>query len=172
MLRIYGCITEDHDLRLVGLAVLICLFGCYTALSLLARARGVRGRASLAWLTAAAMVAGAGVWATHFVAMLAFHPGFTLGYELGLTALSIAIAVAVSWVGFAIALWLRVPLIGGMVFGAAVSAMHFTGMEAVSVPARPHWDVVLVNVARSFAASCYRRLHSGSMHENRIFSIA
>jgi signal transduction histidine kinase len=147
MLRIYGCITEQHDLRLVGLAALICLFGCYTALSLLARARGARGRASFAWLAAAAAVAGSGVWATHFVAMLAFNPGLPLGYELGLTALSIAIAMSMSWISFAITLRFRSPIIGGMIFGTAIGAMHFTGMEALSAPARLHWDVAFVDAA-------------------------
>ena len=147
MFRIYGCLTEQHDLRLVGLAALICLFGCYTALSLLARAKGSQGRISLTWLSAAAAVGGAGVWATHFVAMLAFHAGLPLGYELGLTVLSIAIAMSVTWISFVIALRLRAPVIGGAIFGAAIGAMHFTGMEALSVPARPHWDGGFVGAA-------------------------
>ena len=46
MSRIYGCITEYHDLRLVILAALICLLGCYTALSLLGRARMQSGAVS------------------------------------------------------------------------------------------------------------------------------
>jgi signal transduction histidine kinase len=145
MLRIYGCITAEHDLRLVGLAALICLFGCYTALSLLARARGTSGRAGLIWLTAAAAVAGSAVWATHFVAMLAFHPGFPLGYALGLTLLSIAIAMSMSWLSFAVILRFRSPVIGGMIFGAAISAMHFSGMEAL--PAQLRWDTVFVHAA-------------------------
>jgi len=75
MIRIIGCITEQHDLRLVLLAAAICAAGCYTGLSLLSRARG-RGASPGArrWTAAAALVAGATVWTTHFVAMLAFQP--------------------------------------------------------------------------------------------------
>ena len=44
MLRIYGCITDQHDLRLVVLAGLICFLACYTASNLTARAREVQCR--------------------------------------------------------------------------------------------------------------------------------
>src|SRR5258707_13175871 len=125
MFRILGCATDQADLRVVVLAALACVFGCYTALGLLGRARTPSGAVSWPWQTAAATVAGAGVWATHFVAMLAFRPGFPIGYDVGLTALSIAIAMSVTWFGFAAALHFRVPAIGGMIFAAAVGAMHF-----------------------------------------------
>jgi signal transduction histidine kinase len=153
MLRIYGCITEQHDLRLVVLAALICSLGCHTALSLLARARGPGRRVSRPWLAAAAAVAGSGVWATHFVAMLAFRPGFLVGYDIGLTGLSIAIAMSMTWLSFAVALHYRSPLLGGALFGAAVGAMHFTGMSAMSVPARLHWDPLYVQASLVIGAS-------------------
>jgi NO-binding membrane sensor protein with MHYT domain len=88
MLRLYGCITQQHDLRLVVLATIICLFGCYTALRLLVRARSAaHAEIDWRWLTAASVVAGAAVWTTHFVAMLAFRPGIPIGYDIPLTAL-------------------------------------------------------------------------------------
>ncbi|HZS83651.1 MAG TPA: MHYT domain-containing protein [Stellaceae bacterium] len=141
MLRVYGCITEQHDLRLVLLAAVICFFGCHTALSLLQRARDSQHRRiGWAWLTAATAVAGAGVWTTHFVAMLAFRPGMPVGYNVGLTAASIAIAMSIAWIGFAIATRLYAPGSGGAVFGAAIGAMHYTGMAALSVPGHLRWD--------------------------------
>ena len=39
MLRVLACITDEHDLRLVVVAGLICLFACFTALGMIARAR-------------------------------------------------------------------------------------------------------------------------------------
>jgi NO-binding membrane sensor protein with MHYT domain len=56
----------------------------------------------LAWLTAAAVVAGCGVWATHFVAMPAFRPGIPIGYDVRQTAVSVAFAVSLMWLGFAV----------------------------------------------------------------------
>ena len=148
MIQIWGCITEQHDFRLVLLAFVVCAFGCYTALSVLARARGADGRLSdWRWLTAAAVVAGATVWTTHFVAMLAYRTGLLVGYDLGLTALSIALAMTLTWLAFMVALHYGAPLVGGAIFGIGIGAMHFTGMEALSVPARFHWDVAYLHAA-------------------------
>jgi signal transduction histidine kinase len=149
MLQVLGCITNQHDLRLVGLAGLICAFASYTALGLLARAQAARDGKSLAWLSGAATVFGAGVWATHFVAELAFRPGLPTGYGIGLTVLSIVIAMAMSGLGFAAALIRRTPSIGGAIVGASIGSMHYVGMAALIVPADTVWNTgyVLSSVA-------------------------
>jgi signal transduction histidine kinase len=144
MIRVLGCITEQHEPWLVGVAAILCAFGCYTTLSVLARARiDPTGRGDRGWLAAAAITGGATIWTTHFVAMLAYHPGFAVGYDIPLTALSILFAVTITWIGFALALHVH-PVLGGAVFGAAVGAMHYTGMSALSVPADFHWDPAYV----------------------------
>jgi signal transduction histidine kinase len=133
-----GSITQQHDLRLVVLAGILCLFACATAMSLVQRARA--GDAKLAWLAAASLVAGCGIWATHFVAMLAYRPGFSIAYDPTLTALSVVIAILLCGVGFAIALSKVGPLLGGAVAGGAIGTMHYVGMAAVRVPAAALWD--------------------------------
>ncbi|MEZ5832417.1 MAG: MHYT domain-containing protein [Dongiaceae bacterium] len=145
MIKVLSCITGQHNIPLVLLAVVVCTFGCLTALSLLARARDERTQAiDLRWLFASAAVAGASVWSTHFVAMLAYQTPFQLGYDVTLTILSIAIAVIVAFAGFATALYLRAALLGGGIVGAAVAAMHFTGMAALTAPATFSWDAAYV----------------------------
>ncbi|HEX3498907.1 MAG TPA: MHYT domain-containing protein [Stellaceae bacterium] len=147
MLRVYGCIADQHDVRLVALAGLVCLFACYTALSLISRARENDARRSLAWVTAAAIVFGGGVWATHFVAMLAFRPGFPVGYHVGLTLMSIAVAMLIAWLGFSLGIRMRSGALGGAVLGIAIGLMHYTGMKALTGPADLHWDRDLVSVS-------------------------
>jgi signal transduction histidine kinase len=144
MLRVIACITDQHDLRLVVLAGLICTFACYTSLGLLARAQAAQRGKSLAWLSGAAVVFGAGVWATHFVAELAFRPGLPTGYGVGLTALSIVIAVGMSWLGLAAVLFRHAPALGGAIVGASIGSMHYVGMAALSVPADVQWDAAFV----------------------------
>lgn len=142
MIRVLGCIFQQHDLRLVVLAALLCGLACATALSLIARARAVRSRrARLGWLTGAGAVAGCGIWATHFVAMLAFETGLPLGFEPGLTAFSAVIAATLCGAGFALAASRAGGAVGGVVTGGAISAMHYTGMAALEVPARAVWDL-------------------------------
>src|SRR5215472_8213299 len=105
--RILGCIVGEHDTRLVILGAIICAFGCYATLSVLARARiGDPQRSGWRWLSAAAFVAGASMWATHFVALLSFKPGLPIGFGIWPTVLSIAVAIFVSWLAFAAAHYL------------------------------------------------------------------
>jgi signal transduction histidine kinase len=149
MLRVYACITEQHDLGLVVVAGLICVLAAFTALSLYARAaESERAAVRLRWLTAAAVVTGCGVWATHFVAMLAFVPGLPIGYDVGLTALSIGIAIAATWIGLGLALWRpRFAAEGGAIVGGAVGGMHYVGMAAMGVPAVVVWDEIYVGAS-------------------------
>jgi len=149
MFRVYGCIAGQHDIRLVVVAAVICLFACYTAFSLLARADSTARQGRLAWLGAAAAVTGSGIWSTHFVAMLAFRPGLPMGYDPGLTALSVAIAILVSGAGLLVATQRGVSAaaLGGAIVGAGIAAMHFTGMAALSVPAVKHWDAGYVRAS-------------------------
>jgi signal transduction histidine kinase len=151
MFSVYACITGEHDLRLVALAVMICLLACYTAVSMLTRARAGEGARRSRWVAAAAIVFGAGVWATHFVAMLAFRPGLPVGYEIGLTGLSIAVAMAMSALGFAVALRHGSFVLGGVITGFAVVAMHYVGMRALIVPARIDWDPAFVAASAAIA---------------------
>lgn len=144
---LYACITEQHDLRLVALAALLCLFSCFTAVNLFLHASDAKGKSRAIWHAAAAIVFGSGVWATHFVAELAYNPGVPIGYDIGLTLLSIAIAMGVTWLGIAIALRYRMPEIGGALVGVAVGAMHYTGMAALRMPADLHWNFAYVGVS-------------------------
>jgi NO-binding membrane sensor protein with MHYT domain len=59
--RVVGCLSEEHDLRLVALAVAICAIACFTALNMLSR-RDAAGRAAqTGWLVGAGLAFGCGV---------------------------------------------------------------------------------------------------------------
>ena len=138
MWHVVGCLTEQHDLRLVALAGVMCLFACATAMSMLARARASQRQA--VWVAGAGLVGGSGIWATHFIAELAYQAGFPVGYDTGLTLLSIVIAVVMCGIGFALALRPQRAVLGGALAGASISAMHYVGMAAIRAPAIATWD--------------------------------
>jgi diguanylate cyclase len=100
MNEIYSCLVEKHAPGLVAIAALVCLCAVTVSLGLAARSRLAAGWARGAWLVAAGLVAGTGIWATHFVAMLAWRPGLPIAYDPALTMLSILIAVVGSILGF------------------------------------------------------------------------
>lgn len=141
MIRVLGCIFEQHDLRLVALAAGLCVFACATALTMITRARAAdERRVRMSWLAGAGAVAGCGIWATHFVAMLAYAAGMPIAFDAGLTILSVTIAIGLCALGFVLALKVG-GAVGGMLSGLAISAMHYIGMAAVQLPARAMWDM-------------------------------
>ena len=148
MYRVLDCLTTQHDSRLVLLAVGVCFLASGVAISLFHRAQLAQGRARLIWLGLDAAAAGFGIWATHFIAILAFDPGLGAGYDAVLTILSLVIAIVITSVGLFIALSEArakfIPILAGTVVGGGVAAMHYTGMLALEVPARLTWSVPLV----------------------------
>src|SRR5262245_36223834 len=107
MMEILGCITVEHDLRLVVLAGVLCMFASFTAMEALARARSRKLRARSMWTVVTGTLAGCGVWATHFVAMLAYKSSLPITYDVMLTGASIVIAVGMATVAVAMALRFR-----------------------------------------------------------------
>src|ERR1044072_5014330 len=92
MFRVLSCLTGEHDLRLVGLAGVVCFLASLAAINLLHRAAATRGRARAGWLATAGAASGCGIWATHFIAVLAYDPGIGVNYNIGLTLLSLGLA--------------------------------------------------------------------------------
>ena len=93
MLTVYNCVAHAHDLRLVALAAIICPLASFTAVSLLHHVRSSNGRMRRVWLCISATATGFGIWATHFIAMLAFSPGLQAPYDIALTSLSLIAAI-------------------------------------------------------------------------------
>ena len=79
MQAVVNTLLNNHDMALVVVAALLCALSSFAGISLLRHARRTTGRMQLAWLGVAAVSVGFGIWATHFVAMLAFHPGVAGG---------------------------------------------------------------------------------------------
>ncbi|RWM91480.1 MAG: GGDEF and EAL domain-containing protein [Mesorhizobium sp.] len=153
MLTVYNCIVHEHDLRLVALAALICGISSFSAVNLLRHVEQSTSRNRYAWLLIAATATGFGIWATHFVAMIAFTPGIPNAYNAELSALSLAASVVLTAAGMWIATirgGIDHYLVGGAVLGVGIAVMHYTGMAAFEVQGRIVWNELLV--ALSLAA--------------------
>jgi diguanylate cyclase (GGDEF)-like protein/PAS domain S-box-containing protein len=150
MFQVFTCLTVEHDWRLVVPAAAVCLLASSVAISLFHTARATMGGERLTWLGLNAAAAGYGIWATHFIAMLAYDPGIVVRYDLPMTILSLLIAILVTGVGFAIAGRNFAPwtiAFGGAIVGLGISAMHFTGMLALDLPGQVTWLPILVAIA-------------------------
>ncbi|HWT97680.1 MAG TPA: MHYT domain-containing protein, partial [Terriglobales bacterium] len=102
----------------------------------------------LVWLWGAALALGGGVWSMHFVAMLALHTPFQVSYDVNLTIVSLLLAVAASAASYQIVV--EAPairwrlLLGGVIAGIGVAAMHYTGMAAMTMQATLSYDAPLL----------------------------
>lgn len=75
MFRMLSCLTEQHDYRLVLLAAVICAATTFTSFSIYSRVPNAREMSRFGWLFMTGVSTGSGIWATHFVAMLAYGAG-------------------------------------------------------------------------------------------------
>jgi len=150
MFRVFSCLTAEHDLRLVVLAGLVCFVASIVAANIFHRAIATRARTRWIWIAIAGAAIGYGIWATHFVAMLAYEPGVTTGYGLVLTAFSLAAAMVLTSVGFGVAVGTSGrwgAMAGGVIIGGGIASMHYLGMWTLEVPGRVAWSVDLVIVS-------------------------
>ncbi|MDB5620220.1 EAL domain-containing protein [Tardiphaga sp.] len=147
MLRIWNCIETQHDWWLVLLAATVCFLTSLTAITLFQRARRVRNRPRIVSLIVAGTVTGFGVWATHFISILAYTPGFPVQYDPMITACSLIAATVITTAGFAVALFAETRqggVAGGALVGAGIGCMHYMGMASLRIPAVIVWQSGLV----------------------------
>ena len=140
-------IPASYDYRLVAVSVLIAIVSSYAAIDLAGRIAVYRGRARLAWLTGGASAMGSGIWAMHYIGMLAFRMPIPVSYHVPTVLLSLLAAVLASFVGLEVVGRERITpprfAVGGVLMGVGIATMHYTGMAAMRLPAMHHYDHAL-----------------------------
>lgn len=143
MYRVVACITQEHNLWLLLLPVIVCVSGSFISVLLTKRLTGASGQRRALQMGLSSIIGGATIWSTHFLAMLAFDPGFEHGYEPSLTIMSLAVAIVGLLIANAVFTFSTLrskDLIAGMIFGLTVSAMHYSGMSAYLLPGDIVWE--------------------------------
>ena len=150
----------DHQLGLVFMAYLVACAGSYATLDIAGRIHHAdlpRARARWSW-TGAACLAG-GIWAMHFISMLAFSTPLEVHYDLPLTVASFALAATS---GLALIKALSRPHLSALNYvvaatsiGLGIASMHYVGMAAMRSEAIAyyHGDRLLLSVFIAMAAS-------------------
>src|SRR6202048_4023660 len=141
-------VPETYDPYLVALSILVACVASYTALDLSAHVGLARGVARRVWLAAAALTMGGGRWSMHFVGMLAFIMPTPMSYDIGLTILSLVVAIFVTGGGFyVISRQSASPLhlvLSGIFMGLGIAGMHYTGMAAMRGHVELSYDPLFV----------------------------
>ena len=162
---------------LVFISILIASLAAYAALGLAGRIKAAENkRTKLQWLGAGATAMGIGIWAMHFVGMLAFRLPIAVAYDLGLTLLSVAPAVIASSIVLFVTSRAEIRpqqlVLAGAMMGLGIGAMHYTGMAAMRMASEMYYDPLLfagslvVAVALATAA-LYIHFLAGAHHEKQ-----
>jgi PAS domain S-box-containing protein len=137
----YGTYTPS----LVVLSIVVAIFSSWMGLQVVDQAKSATTRGLRATMLATGSLAlGCGVWAMHFIGMLAFDLCTTVDYDPGVTMLSVLPSLGASWVALNIIgrreLTTSSLLTGGVLTGAGIGAMHYTGMAAMRTNLDLHYD--------------------------------
>jgi diguanylate cyclase (GGDEF)-like protein/PAS domain S-box-containing protein len=151
----------SYDYGLVALSVVMAMFASYAALEIAGRVASSRGRLRALWLGCGAVVMGLGIWATHYVGMLALNMPVSVSYHLPTVALSLFAAIAASAVALfvvcqpRISLWQEVA--GSVVMGVGIAGMHYIGMAAMRCSAAIVYDsrIVALSIALPIIISLF-----------------
>lgn len=142
-MRVLSCLAFEHHFPSVLLAGLICVISCLLSMRLQKRSEQSESLVQVAWLVVTATCLSAGIWSTHFIAMLGYRPEASVNLNVDKTALSALIIMCGSLVGCYLAT-LKFALartLAGAVIGLSVTAMHYVGMMAYHLDAIVTWDL-------------------------------
>jgi diguanylate cyclase (GGDEF)-like protein len=166
-------VTGVYDPLLVALSIVTAVIASFVALDMASRVVAAAGSParSAFWLGCGALAMGTGIWAMHFVGMLAFSLPIALAYDVPLTLVSLAVAALSSALALHTiarpSLGRRRLLIAGTLMGLGIACMHHLGMEAMRMQPGIRYDPALfaLSVVLAVAAStaalliCFRLRH-------------
>jgi two-component system sensor histidine kinase/response regulator len=141
-------LAGSYDYRLVALSVLIAMLASYAALDLAGRLTAARGRARFTWLAGGAVAMGLGIWSMHYIGMLAYSLPVAVLYHWPTVLVSLLAAMLASGIALFIAsrsvMRPMRTVIGGVLMGIGIAAMHYIGMDAMRLPAMCRYSPGLV----------------------------
>jgi NO-binding membrane sensor protein with MHYT domain len=142
-------VVTNYDTGYVLLSFALAIVGSYVALKAATRIKQRDGSINVANALAAGMaLGGIGVWAMHFVGMLALNMDLANSYAMVETGVSLVAAVVAA--SLALAFVARAPeqtsrmLMAGTLLGLSVVVMHYLGMYGMKFGGFIQWDLPIV----------------------------
>ncbi|MDQ7005229.1 MAG: MHYT domain-containing protein [Ghiorsea sp.] len=154
-------ILGNYNPILVTLSVVVAILSSFVALSTMSRiTKSNSKQQKYIWTFLFGMSFGTGVWGMHFIGMLAFQLPIPVLYGLGLTAISLAIAIASAWLaGLFIKAskkmrGIRLVLLA-LMLGISIASMHYIGMAAMLLDAtmKHHLPTIVGSIFVAIVAS-------------------
>ena len=140
-------ISGSHNPWLVSLSVVVAIVASIIAMQL----AGVAQNSSQATprklaIATGSFALGAGVWAMHFIGMLAFELCTSVQYSPWITLVSMVPSLLAAYLALRVLsgksrTWTHIGL-GGALIGAGIGVMHYSGMAAMQMAPELHYDLV------------------------------
>lgn len=135
----------QHDPWLVLLSVVVAVLASFSALAMATMAhQAATSSGRLIGRASGALALGGGIWAMHFIGMLAYAVCATGQFNILVTILSMLPGVGAAWVALG---FLMRPspsksalAVSGLLVGAGIGAMHYLGMAASALAPVMRYD--------------------------------
>ena len=133
-------LDKSHNIYLVALSLLIAILTSFTIIKTSERIHASTVRLEKnSWVIFAAFSMGIGIWATHFIGLLAIQFPVPVTYDPGLTLFSMMPVILASFVSLSLMNKSEVNYkrlsFAGIFLAMGVCAMHFIGMLAIELNA-------------------------------------
>ncbi|MFC5511517.1 MHYT domain-containing protein [Massilia jejuensis] len=125
-----------YDPKLVALSLLMAIFASWMGLQVAGQARQQTRQRKL-FLFTGSLALGAGVWAMHFIGMLAFNLCTQVDYDPMITILSNLPSIGACYLALNLIARERIGtgtlVMGGVLVGAGIGTMHYAGMAGMQM---------------------------------------
>lgn len=149
-------VVSSYSTLYVSISFALAVIGSFVALTATARIRRPDGSLNITnVVSAGTALGGIGVWAMHFMGMLALKLDLASSYSMVETGISLVAAVIATSV--ALSYVARAPkktgrLLGaGFLLGMGVVVMHYLGMYGMRINGFIQWDYTLVGISMLIA---------------------
>ena len=133
-------LVKSYNYPLVILSVCIAVLSSFTAFGAAERIRSSPNKSQkVIWNLFGAFTMGMGIWAMHFIGMIALILPVSVSYNISITLFSVVPAIFASGV----VLWIMTIesyknshlLLAGILLGSGIGIMHYSGMAAMELQA-------------------------------------
>ncbi|MFJ5239055.1 putative bifunctional diguanylate cyclase/phosphodiesterase [Pseudomonas neuropathica] len=153
----------SHNPLLVMVAYLVACAASFATLDMAERVVNAEDPGSQRiWRWIGATCLAGGIWAMHFIGMLAFQTPIDIQYDLGITLFSLLIALLASWLAMQTLSEAQPSALHclktAFVIGLGIAGMHYVGMAAMKSSATAYYQPglfalsVAIAIGASFAA--------------------
>ncbi|WP_313301931.1 EAL domain-containing protein [Pseudomonas sp.] len=154
----HGQIVMDcrHEPLLIVIAFAVASAACFATLDMAERQSHSRhAAAQRQWRLLGACCLAGGIWAMHFISMLAFQAPLEMHYDATLTGLSLLIALAAAWLAMTSLdrsdMRAHHYVQSAVLIGVGIILMHFVGMAAMQTGAQQYYQTSLLLASAAIA---------------------